>query len=1176
MLFLVSLFMASMLVSVNVCAQNVEKKVSISCKDEPLPTILNRIERQSGYKMNFSNDELSRYRVSAVIEAKTAVEAVDQLIKDLPLERTVNGRYIVIHKSKNAPSPTQSSDRKTVKGSVRCADGTPLVGVTILEKGTLNGAITDWNGSFTLTTDNDAILTFSYIGYKSVELYAKDRMDIVMDENVEMLSDVVVTGYQTISRERSAGSFNIVRGEDMKESSKARGSILEGLEGLAPGFSVNLSNDAVSKYLVRGLTSINSSKEPLFVVDGVPLAGSDLESMLSATDVATVTVLKDATAVSIWGSRAANGVVVVVTRSGSNTNGQVNVAYDGNITMKGKIDLDYFNLMDSRTFIKNATERFESDDYHEAFPWSTFMTDKSKFANYAYYQAVYPHERILYDWKNGKISLDERNRQLEQLASQDGYQSYQDEIMTSPWMQNHTISLSGGTEKVSVIGSIGYEGRTGDYHNTDDTYKLNFKQNFKVTKWFNWDILLNASYTDSKSYINPLDTYGAQGIYNFIPYALMRNADGTTANFNSFILDEQYWDADEYTFGISTDFFPVSDFFSSTIKTKNTRVRANTGIQLDLWKGLGYEVRFSYFSGSSNGEQYIPQDTWHIRSARLDAIDADGNKYLPDKGGDFTVNNIFNSDWTVRNQLTYNSSFDNLKHQITALAGCEYRESKTKGYVSFERGYDYQTMSNTVYDINAAREFGSTANYWGTFAPLDYDDITQSEVVLRYVSYYANLAYTFNEKYSINGNVRVDQSNLFGTDVNNQYKPIGSVGLAWNLFKEDFMRRIHWLNGLTLRLGYGHSGNSPSPDAGGPYNIIVPHYHPILGSNSGYVLSTPANRKLSWEKTRTYNVGIDFALLNHRLNGTVDLYHKKTMDLLAYKSLNILTGFRTAYANVGEMENKGVELALNSHNIATKDFNWHTSLSLAYNKNEIVDYYNEPTTSASTMLNRHYVEGYPAGALFALKWAGLRHEDGVAQAFDKDGNKSDDFNTLTAEDTYYVGTVIPKWTGSFTNRFNYKGLELSAMFVFSGGNHLRTDPYLLLSSRFLENRLATFDDRWRQPGDEAFTDVPSAFDDPTYSGRASKSDAFIYQYGDQHIQSASFLKLRELALGYALPGELCSKLYAKNLKVRLAAHNLLRIVANEKGIDPEAFNLYTGKRATNYGAFYSIGLTANF
>lgn len=701
---------------------------------------------------------------------------------------------------------------------------------------------------------------------------------------------------------------------------------------------------------------------------------------------------------------------------------------------------------------------------------------------------------------------------------------------------------------------------------------MNIKEDYKVTKWMDWDMTLNISYTEEKSKYNFLDLINFSNPYTgMFPYAMLKNEDGSWADWSVYSMYQPYRDKIESELGISTVYNPVEDFNSTFQKTKYTRVRANTGVKINLWKGIGYELRFQYLRNSSNYEEYIPQDTWYIRNARINAATSDGEQILPGTGGDFTAENTFTSDWTVRNQLTYDGSFDNRNHQITALAGAEYRENKTNGYMSFQRGYDYQTMTATSYDITAASDFYS--NYFGDYMYGKADKSSQTEYKMRYISYYGNLAYTAFKKYTINGSIRIDQSNLFGTDVNSQYKPIGSLGVSYKLSDENFMKSIDWLNNLTVRASYGLSGNSPLPTMGGPYDIIrVYKGGANFAYNNGYALSSPSNTKICWEKTKTYNIGIDFAVLNNRLNGSIDAYNKKTTDMLSNKPLNVLTGFQSIYANVGSLKNEGIEISLNSLNINTKAFQWTTNLNLSYNKNKVLSYYKEPTTSALMyMLNGAYTEGYPAGALFALEWAGLRHEDGVPLVYDKDGNKQYNFNKLTVDDVHYIGTTVPKWSGAFTNLVAYKGFELKAMFIFNWGHKMDVSYYLMLSGRYNYNRDKNLDNRWRQPGDEEFTNIPSSFEDPYYQGRATYYSASVYACSDINYQSAAYAKLRELTLSYSLPQNVCRALWLQSAKIRLTGYNVFKIVANDKGIDPEV-----GLGGDNYGAYYSVGLSINF
>lgn len=1153
-----------------------QSKVTLNCKGVSLRNVMTQINQQTSLSFAFS-DSINPDKIMISVEEKNS--DLDTILKKIltpyGITYKIVGKQIILSKSKAEKSSVKSNTGGKIKvsGVVRDDTGATLPGVVVKDTNSEQYAIADDNGFYEITVPSDTKLSFQSFGYKDYEvnINGKSALDITLSSNIEELDNVVITGYQTISKERSAASYSIIKGDNVKSSAMSRGSILESLEGTAAGLTVNTANDATSKYLVRGITSINSNQEPLFVLDGVAVSTDDVEKLLSANDIASVTVLKDATAVSIWGSRAANGVIVITSKAGNNTNGRINVSYDGNFTYKGRPSLKYYNLMDSKTFVKNALEVFENPDYQEAYSWET-ITNTTKGLYIMGYETpiVFPHEQILYDWKRGVISQDERDKRLNVLANQDGYSQYNGLMMTDMWNTSHNVSVSGGTDRLKIFGSLGYEGSQGNFHNKDNTYKINVKQEYKITKWLNWNLTLNVSHSENKSYTDYLNLVNFSNPYSgMLPYAMLKNSDGSWADYNVYRMQESDRQRIEKDLDISTVYHPVEDFFKSFVKVKDTRFRANTALKADIWKGISYEVRFQYMRGASNSENYIPGDTWSVRHDRINATTSDLKQILPKMGGDFTVDNNFTTDWTIRNQISYNSSFKGNEHQITALLGTEWRESKSKGYNSYERGYDYQTMSNSGYDITAANGF--FMNYFGDYGYVNVDRTTQSENVLRYVSYYGNLAYTFKNRYSINGSARIDQSNLFGTDVNSQYKPIGSVGVSWRMKEENFLKNVGWINSLTTRLSWGHSGNSPLPTMGGPYDIIGVYVGTSsFNNNNGYVIKSPSNKKIGWETTRTWNVGVDFSFLNYRIDGSIDLYHKKTKDLLSDKALNVLTGFSSIYANVGSLENKGVELSLHTANIQTKDFAWSSTLNLSYNKNKILDYYQVPTT---TLWNKvyygEYTEGYPAGAIWRVKWAGLRHEDGVAQAYDKDGNIQYDYNKLTADDAYCMGTTVPKWSGSFTNTLSYKGFDLTAMIIFNLGHKMCVYSSPSLNGRLNYNRSNEFDNRWRQPGDEEHTIIPSAYEDPTNSGRGVYDG--IFGYADALYQSASYAKLRELTLSYSLPKHICDKLKMQSVKVRLTGHDIFKIVANDKGVDPEV-----GLNNYNYGTYCSVGLSINF
>lgn len=618
-----------------------QSKVTLNCKGVSLRNVMTQINQQTSLSFAFS-DSINPDKIMISVEEKNS--DLDTILKKIltpyGITYKIVGKQIILSKSKAEKSSVKSNTGGKIKvsGVVRDDTGATLPGVVVKDTNSEQYAIADDNGFYEITVPSDTKLSFQSFGYKDYEvnINGKSALDITLSSNIEELDNVVITGYQTISKERSAASYSIIKGDNVKSSAMSRGSILESLEGTAAGLTVNTANDATSKYLVRGITSINSNQEPLFVLDGVAVSTDDVEKLLSANDIASVTVLKDATAVSIWGSRAANGVIVITSKAGNNTNGRINVSYDGNFTYKGRPSLKYYNLMDSKTFVKNALEVFENPDYQEAYSWET-ITNTTKGLYIMGYETpiVFPHEQILYDWKRGVISQDERDKRLNVLANQDGYSQYNDLMMTDMWNTSHNVSVSGGTDRLKIFGSLGYEGSQGNFHNKDNTYKINVKQEYKITKWLNWNLTLNVSHSENKSYTDYLNLVNFSNPYSgMLPYAMLKNSDGSWADYNVYRMQESDRQRIEKDLDISTVYHPVEDFFKSFVKVKDTRFRANTALKADIWKGISYEVRFQYMRGASNSENYIPGDTWSVRHDRINATTSDLKQILPKMGGD--------------------------------------------------------------------------------------------------------------------------------------------------------------------------------------------------------------------------------------------------------------------------------------------------------------------------------------------------------------------------------------------------------------------------------------------------------------------------------------------------------------------------------------------------------------
>ncbi len=1173
--------------SVSLSAQDVGKRISLNVSSQPMSSVLKEIGKSSGVKILFTYNDVRSLKVTASLSNVTAQEAVEKVISGHSLTYVVRegGKYISILKQE-----VSSVVDNTFRGRVVDQDGQALPGANITSAGR-SIAATDGNGGFSIKGEAGKALslTFSYMGYESQTLIFNQPVqgiEVVLKEDNHMFDEVVVTGYQTLSKERSAGSFSKVDGKEIATKSLSTNSILESLEGMGTGLSVNHDAGA-EKYTIRGITSLNSEKAPLYVVDGVPMAAELVEDMVSTNDIASVTVLKDATAASIWGSQAANGVIVITTKRGQN-NSRVKISYNGSFTSYGKPDYDYMGYMDGEMFMKNALEMF--DIYNTTYNYNTALTSNYGGATHSLCMnnmtaVVWPHEVAMYEYQEGKITAQERDARLAQLIQQDGRKQYEDYFMSNKLYTKHNVAFRGGDSKHSYYLSGEYKGDQGDSKDWTNKFAINAYQDYQLTKWLKLDATVNATTSNTKGHLSPYTGNSNEGgfynqmnltstakYYN-LPYNIFSDANGWIDQ-SAMVLSPTLRANAEAVTGLDLSFYPVQDFNNSSLAMTSTNIRLNVGATIDLCKGLKYEGRYQYLRQNNRSETFHDANNYLVNEERAQTFNpTSGSFRVPTTGGYYGVANTVGTDWTLRNQLSYNGDFKDGLHKVTALAGTEVRSYKTTGYVNNLRGYNMQTMRYEYYDLYALLNNVMPVAL-GSYAMVNGVDYSQTEIAKKYFSLYANAAYSYADKYIINASTRVDQSNLFGSDPSKQFKPISSVGLAWKMSNEKFMEGADWIDALTARLSLGMAGNSPKPGTGGKYDILsstVSSYFP----GPGFSIATPANDKLTWEKTRIINVGFDIYMLHNRLGITAEYYNKYTRDLIGTQLLNPTTGWASTTGNLGELSNKGFELSVKSHNVKGSDFNWYTTFTLTTNKNKIEKLdVEQPITTAAGMISARYVEGYPVGALFSYRYAGLDN-NGYTQAYDKDGNiiTGWSIDNLTKDDAVYSGSTIPKVTGGLTNRFTYKDFDLSFLLVYNFGAKMRTEG-LYFYGRPGANLPKYYDNRWRQPGDEAFTDIPKYTASSDWNLNTS-----CYYYADTHIANASYIRMRDITLSYNLSRSLCQRMNIEGARLSAQVGNPFIIAFNKEGINPEAYSYGAGSwnaRQDCYGPSYSIGVNVNF
>lgn len=1202
-----------------VSAASFAQRLSYSKKAASLTDIFTEIKKQTGYHVFYADEKVNVNRKLDVDFKNVNLKTVlDLVVKDHGMEYTIDSRNIIIKPKESSLIDKVLGIFKTidVKGRVLDEEGKPLAGATIfmmqeteeinfVQADGLNliakkfkvAGVTNAAGEFLIrNVDENAYLVVSYIGYMPRRIKAaKDLGDISMDLQSGKLTEVKVTvntGYQTLSKERSAGSF---AKPDMSiiESRTGSMNILQRLDGLVAGLTVNNSPSASqSPFLIRGLstvgipsdnefaTYVGTNRNPLFVVDGIAL--DDLSSV-NPQDVADITVLKDATAASIWGARASNGVIVIVTKKGLKGD-RIRVNYDAFMNFQGKPDLDYLPTLNSRQFIQAATELFDP----VLNPWESV----SEFGSSS--SGVAPHELILYNKYRGLITAAQASSSLDSLAGIDNRQQIKDLWYRNASLMNHTLSLSGGSNNYTFYGSAAYtnttSNRPGEQNNS---YKVNVRQDISLGKYVQLNLITDLTNNVTSSHRNV-------SINNkFYPYQLFKDAAGNNISMPYMqILSEGNRIDYQNRSRINLDYNPLDEYNYGYSKNNGILSRNILGLNVNLIKGLKFEGTYGYIKGSGKAEHYEDTKSYKVRSELLEftvAPNATSNPvyYLPNNGGRYTITNLNQQNWTIRNQLSYNNSWKQDIHQLSVLLGQEAQQQLDARNGSTVRGYNELLQTYAAVDYATLGVTGVAGpimpNNFGR-SLLPNDAFNQSEYQTRFSSYYANLAYTYNRKYSINGSFRIDKSNLFGLDKSAQNKPVWSVGGKWLLGQEGFMAPVSWLNALALRATYGITGNSPVPGTAASFDILQAQRSNFLPGGSGLRIATAANAKLTWESTHTINLGLDFSVLENRLNGSIDAYQKKTSNLLGNVPTNTFTGYSSIIGNLGDLQNKGIELSLNSANIRQGRFKWNTILNIAYNKNIITKLnLSKPVTQASERIYDNYVANYPAFAVFAYRFVGL-DDMGDPQIKLADGTITKTPYVAKPDDLRFMGTYQPIWNGGLSNVFSYGGFGLSANMVFSLGHVMRKDVNEKYSGRLSHinveslstgsgftggNLHADFAERWQKPGDELRTNIPAFIVNGSLSD--TRRDVTYYTRADINVVSASYLKLRDITLSYSLPALFLKKLKADQVTFRAQVSNLMLWKANKDGIDPEFQEAVYAYRSmlVNQGAV-SFGLNVKF
>ena len=928
-----------------------------------------------------------------------------------------------------------------VSGTVKDANGEPLVGVSVMEVGTNNGAVTDINGNYTLNVKPGAKLKLSYIGFTPQTVKAGSNNQIVLQEDNTALNEVVVVGYGTMRRKDVTSSITTVKAEDLN-----RGVFTDPgqmLQGKVPGLVVSSTADPNGSPTItlRGASTLRTgAMSPYYVVDGIP--GVDI-SIVSPEDIESIDVLRDATATAIYGSKAANGVIIITTKKGSKE--RTNVTYNGYVAFDNILKkYDVCTADDLRQYAKDNN-----------------ITLKDGGANT--------------DW--------------------------QDEVLRTGISHNHNVNISGGNGSTNYMISADLRKREGVIKMTGfDRFNVRSLVSTKTLK-DHLTISVGANMMYGKHFGVPSGNEGASvldAMNYYSPTNAIKNADGTwtvgsgSKNYNPLALMEENK--------------------SETVWKRNQFVGKTA---LELWKGFVWSVNYSWSNYQSTYSAY------NTRNSQLEGI---GNK-----NGQATRNTYFGREQTFETYLNYDFKVGKSKWGL--MGGYSWEEKKNndgfglsvEGYYNDDLGWYNMSYAQTILGVQNSVQSGYLEK-------------------VRNISFYGRVNYSFDSRYMLQATIRRDGSSVFGK--NNRWGTFPSVSAAWNITEEKFMQNQHIFDNLKLRAGYGISGNAMGFDVYSSYNTYGASGTFVYDGKTyrTYGATKNANPDLKWESTGMLNIGLDFAFLKGRLNGTVEVYHKKTKDLIwSYPVSTTQYIYGWMDANVGEMTNKGIEFTLNAVPIRTKNFMWSTTLNLSHNKNTVDKMQNETfhttnLTQGDPMVagvsadgwTQRIMEGEPIGTFYTYQYAGIVNGRSEYYVLDENGNRTGETtNNPSLKDRSITGCAQPKLNAGWNNTLTYKNWSLNAFITGVFGNDVYNSARAhYTAAQMFSDGKNVLKEFLSNPVGDASGSLPS----------------------DRYIEKGSYVRLQTLSLSYTFRN--CFNDWIQDLTLYGTANNLFTITSY-KGLDPE-------------------------
>lgn len=1018
------------------------------------------------------------------------------------------------------------AQNKTITGLVVDGNGESIIGASVLVKGTTNGIITDIDGKFTLNDVPEAgVIQISYIGYKTQEISAKNKanLKVVLVEDNEMLDEVVVVGYGVQKKSDVTGAMIRVGSEEL--NSRPVANAFEAMLGKAAGVDI-VSNERpgeVGTINVRGVRSLSASNTPLYVVDGIPLMSNSGIETLNPQDIESIDVLKDASATAIYGSRGANGVILVTTKSGKE--GKMSLNYSGTVTIENL--QDYSEMMNSAEYIDWRRWAYYYKEPNK-YPRGDQPTKDSDYLIFNGAKDPYAWRNIEKGWAGGSWN-----------GAAVPTTDWADMVTQTGITHEHTLSASGGSEKVKGYASIGYLNNEGTVKGQSYTrYTAKVSLDMDPTKWFKMGLNINGTFSNQQ--------YGssAQAVGQMVKDRPSNLYAASTSLYPYAVPYDDEGNRIDYPGGDDKVKTIVDEWNYSENERRMFRAIGSLYAQLDLGeiysplKGLRYRFNFG------------PDFRYYRNGSFQDAksVSREGtNRAKLSNSSDFS--------WTLDNLIYYDREIGKHSFGVTLL------QSATK--------YRYEESSMAAINIPLP------SAKWNALSKKNIsalDDWSSGLTEKQLLSYMFRLNYDYNNKYLLTVSGRWDGASQLAQG--NKWAFFPSAALGWRLDQEGFLQDISWINQLKLRVGVGVTGNS----AIDPYQTkgaVVPVYYPFGASPTpGFVASESiakdgnvamANKDLTWEKTTQYNIGVDYSVLNGRISGVLDFYTSRTTDLLMEMTIPSLNGYTNTYANVGKTSNIGIDLTLNTVNVKTRSFEWSTSINAAWQKDKI----DELANGKEDDINNSWFIGQALGVIYGYQSAGIWKEEdaaemakfnakghsfqaGMARPVDQNGDYKIDPN----DDRVVIGHTRPRWTFGMTNTFSYKNFDLSVM-LYGRFDYMVDTGGEWQGGRYTQRKINYYNENNKN----------AEYQKPIHDDGGGDPYYQILGY-----KNGSFLKVRNISLGYTFPQTLVKKWNLSNLKVYVQAKNPGRIFSNIDFLELDASQNLT----STWNRGFTIGLNVGF